>query len=64
MINLDKYVQDFISGNWLALSIFLLILKGIARQFHVKVLHNIYLILQNSWAIVRPGTSADSLKKE
>jgi len=28
MICLDQYVNDFISGNWLTISIFLTLLKG------------------------------------
>ena len=30
MIALDQYIVDFISHNWLAMSIFLCLLKGVA----------------------------------
>ena len=30
MINLDPYIMEFISGNWMAMTIFLTLLKGVA----------------------------------
>ena len=32
MINLDPYITEFVSGNWIALSLFLGTLKVIARM--------------------------------
>jgi len=64
MIEMDSIVKSFIDNNWLTISIFLLILKGIARQYSIEILHKFYLILQNAFAIVRPGTSSDSLAKD
>ena len=63
MINLNEPVQEFVSQNWLAVLMFLAFLKGLSRQFGVKALHKFYLVLQNVWSIVRPGTEADSLAK-
>jgi hypothetical protein len=64
MFSADQYVKLFIDNNWLSLSIFLLLLKGLARQFKINPLHKAYLILQNALAILRPGTSADTLAGE
>lgn len=63
MIDGNAIIQEFIGKNWIAVSMFLLILKGVGRQFGIKPLHSLYLILQNAFAIVRPGTSSDSLAK-
>lgn len=64
MFSADEYLKPFIDNNWLSLSVFLLLLKGLSRQFRINPLHKVYLILQNALAIVRPGTSADTLAGE
>ena len=63
MINIDKYVVDFVAGNWLSMSVLFLILKGVAKQFGIGWLHKVYFIGQNAWSIVRPGTAKDTLAK-
>lgn len=59
MIELNKYVDEFVGGNWLAILVFLALLKGIARQSESKPLRKIYMILQDVYKVVRPGSEIE-----
>ena len=64
MFNFNQYVQDFVSNNWLAVLVFLAFLKGVARQWKLKPLQKLYLILQDTYKIVRPGTTVVPVEEE
>jgi len=62
MINLDNYVKSFIDNNWLAMGIFLILLRSAARQFALSWLRKVYLVLNNALEFIRPsskGTPSD-----
>ena len=60
MFNYNQYVQEFVSNNWLAVLVALAFLKGVSRQFKIKPLQKFYLILQDTYKIVRPGTTVET----
>ena len=59
MFELNDYVDKFIGGNWLAILVFLTLLKGIARQFKNEWVHKLYMVLQDCYKIVRPGSAIE-----
>jgi hypothetical protein len=56
MISLDIPVKEFIDGNWLAMGIFLIMLKSISNQFKIKVLMKIYMVFNNALEFIRPSS--------
>jgi len=63
MIAFNEYVDKFIGGNWLAILIFLHLLKGVARQFKIDPIRKIYMILQDTYKVVRPGSEIEPKPK-
>jgi hypothetical protein len=56
MISLDIPVKEFIDGNWLAMGIFLIMLKSVSRQFKIKNLMKIYMVFNNALEFIRPSS--------
>lgn len=56
MISLDNYVKAFIDVNWLTVGIILILMKGIATQFNVRILKKIFLIITGALSFIRPST--------
>ena len=56
MISLDVPVKEFIDGNWLAMGIFLIMLKSVSKQFSVKTLMKIYMVFNNALEFIRPSS--------
>ncbi len=55
MINLDQYVNTFISGNWLTISIFLTLLKGWATISKNNTDDKIHTLLSGLFTQIRGG---------
>lgn len=64
MIELNPYIDKFVGGNWLAVLVLLALLKGVARQFKCQPLRKVYMILQDVYKIVRPGSEIEPKPKE
>jgi len=56
MISLDIPVKEFIDGNWLAIGIFLILLKSISKQFSIEILMKIYMVFNNALEFIRPSS--------
>jgi len=56
MISLDIPVKEFIDQNWLAMGIFLIMLKSISKQFKVKWMMKIYMVFNNALEFIRPSS--------
>lgn len=53
MINLDPYINEFISGNWLALSLFMALLKAIAILTPTVKDNKIHALLTEVFSLIR-----------
>jgi hypothetical protein len=53
MPNLDPYITEFISGNWLAITIFLTLLKGVAIMTPSATDNKIHELLSGLFGQIR-----------
>ena len=55
MINLDPYIMDWVSGNWLAMTIALGLLKGVAIITPGATDNKIHELLSSLFGVIRGG---------
>jgi hypothetical protein len=61
MISLDKYILEFIGGNWMTLYLLLTLLKGIALITPNVKDDKIVTLLSQVWSVLRTGKVPDKL---
>ena len=55
MINLDPYILEWVSGNWLAMTVLLTLLKGVAMITPSTTDDKIYTLLSGLLGQIRGG---------
>jgi hypothetical protein len=61
MISLDKYILEFIGGNWMTLYLLLTLLKGVAILTPSVKDDKIVTLLSQVWSVLRTGKVPDKL---
>ena len=62
MISLDKYILEFVGGNWMTLYLLFTLLKGIALLTPSVKDDKIITLLAQAWNTLRSGRVPDKLE--
>jgi hypothetical protein len=62
--NLNEWINTVIGKTWIAISVFLIMLREISRQTGNKSIRKIYLVIASMFKFLRPSTELQEQKEQ